>query len=113
MLFDIKKVKICVFVPENSLDDVRNAVCRAGAGVIGNYSYCTSASKTTGTFLPNDKANPAIGESGKLEVLSENKLEFICETEKVKSVILELRKAHPYEEPEIDIFPLLDENDFK
>lgn len=30
----------------------------------------------------------------------------------VKKVISELRRVHPYEEPAIDIIPLLDENNF-
>ena len=33
--------------------------------------------------------------------------------EKVKNVIKELRNAHPYEEPAIDIIPLIDESEFK
>lgn len=33
--------------------------------------------------------------------------------ENVKKVITKLRKAHPYEEPAIDIIPLIDEDFFK
>lgn len=33
--------------------------------------------------------------------------------QKVKNVLFELRKTHPYEEPAIDIIPLLNESDFK
>ena len=33
--------------------------------------------------------------------------------ENVKNVITKLRKVHPYEEPAIDIIPLLDEENFK
>ena len=39
MLVEIKKVKIFVFVPIENVVDVRNAMCEAGAGVIGNYSF--------------------------------------------------------------------------
>lgn len=112
MVFDVKRVKIFVTVPQKSVTKVRNAVCKAGAGVIGNYSFCTSSTKATGTFLPNEKANPFLGEKGKLEIVEEEKLEFVCEVSKVKNVIKALRKAHPYEEPAIDIVPLLDEDCF-
>ena len=44
---------------------------------------------------------------------TEEKLEVICSINKVKDVISVLRKVHPYEEPAIDIIPLLDENSFK
>lgn len=112
MQFNIKRVKIFVTIPLENVGDVRKAVCEAGAGVIGNYSYCTSSTKSTGTFKPNDKANPYIGKNNNLEFVEEETLEFICDVDKVKNVLTKLRKAHPYEEPAIDIFPLMDENLF-
>lgn len=111
MNIDIKKVKIFVTIPTESLEAVRNAVCDAGAGIIGNYSYCTFSGEGIGTFVPNEKANAYIGESGKLEFVKEIKLEFICDLSVVRSVLKALRDAHPYEEPAIDIVPLIDEND--
>lgn len=112
MQYNIERVKIFVTIPIENVDEVRNAVCKAGAGVIGNYSYCTSSTKSTGTFKPNDKANPYIGKSDNLEFVDEETLEFICDVEKVKKVLTELRKSHPYEEPAIDIYPLIDEKYF-
>ncbi len=108
MNIEVKKVKIFVTIPSENTSEVRNAVCKAGAGVIGNYTYCTTCCKSVGTFMPNDKANPYIGESNKLEFVDEDKLEFICDIEKVKEVVKKLRKVHPYEEPAIDIVPLID-----
>lgn len=112
MHFNIERVKIFVTVPLENVVDVRNAVCEAGAGVIGNYSYCTSSTRSTGTFKPNDKANPYVGKNNNLEFVEEETMEFICDVDKVKKVLTELRKVHPYEEPSIDIFPLMDENFF-
>lgn len=112
MKFDVKRVKIFVTIPLGCVEKVRDAVCDAGAGVIGNYSYCTSSTKSEGTFLPNDKANPHIGKRGKLEFVDEEKLEFVCDVENVKKVVMRLREVHPYEEPAIDIVPLIDENCF-
>ena len=43
MNININKVKIYVTVPSESLEKVRNAMCDAGAGIIGNYIYCTSS----------------------------------------------------------------------
>ncbi len=112
MNFEIKRVKIFVTIPIEDVEKVRTAVCREGAGVIGDYDYCTSSVKSVGTFRPNEKANPYIGTQNKLEFVEEEKLEFICDVEKVKQVIKKLREVHPYEEPAIDIYPLLDEKDF-
>jgi len=113
MNFDIKRVKIFVTIPLKNVDSVRNAVCNAGAGIIGNYSFCTSSTKSLGTFKPNDNANPFIGKKNNLEYVEEETLEFVCDVDKVKNVLLELRKAHPYEEPAIDIYPLIDEKYFE
>lgn len=113
MKIDIKKVKIFVTVPEYYTEKVRNAVCNAGAWIIGEYSFCSTCVKSVGTFMPNDNANPYIWEKNKLEFVEEDKIEFICDIEKAKHVISELRKIHPYEEPAIDIVPLIDENDLE
>lgn len=69
MLIDIKKVKIIVTVPLKNVEDVRKAMCEAGAGVIGNYSFCTTATKSIGTFIPNENAKPHIGKKANLNLL--------------------------------------------
>lgn len=112
MNIKINRVKIFVTTPKENVSDVRNAMCEAGAGIIGDYSYCTSSVKSIGTFKPNDNANPYIGENNKLEFVEEEKLEIVCDVGIVKKVIAKLREVHPYEEPAIDIVPLLDEEDF-
>ena len=112
MNLNINKVKIIVTIPTENVEEVRNAICEAGAGIIGNYTYCSMSTKCIGTFKPNDNANPYIGENNKLEFVEEEKLEVVCDVNNVKKVILKLREVHPYEEPAIDIIPLLDEEDF-
>lgn len=112
MNININRVKIFVTIPLENVEEVRNAVCETGAGIIGNYNYCTSSTKSIGTFKPNDNANPYIGKNNKLEFVEEEKLEFVCDIDKVKTVISRLRKVHPYEEPAIDIIPLIDEDNF-
>lgn len=87
-------------------------MCASGAGVIGNYTYCSTSTKCIGWFKPADDANPYIGKNNKLEFVEEEKLEVVCDINNVKRVIYKLRKGHPYEKPAIDIIPLLDENIF-
>lgn len=109
MNIDVKKVKIHVTVPSENTQEVRNAICEEGAGVIGNYSYCTITTKCKGTFKPLDNANPYIGEKNKLEIVDEEKIEAICDINILKRVLKRLREVHPYEEPAISIIPLIDE----
>ena len=113
MNFNIKYVKIYVTIPEGKTDEIRESICKAGAGQIGtNYTDCTCTIKCVGTFKPINNAKPYIGKKNELEFVSEEKLEVICKVENVKNVIKVLRSVHPYEEPAIDIVPLLDEKDF-
>ena len=108
----INRVKICVTIPEDDVSKVRDAICAAGAGVIGNYKFCSMATKCLGTFIPIEGANPHIGSVGDLEFVKEEKLEVVCDTDLVNKIIRVLREVHPYEEPAIDIIPLIDENCF-
>ena len=71
------------------------------------------STKCVGTFKPTDDANPYIGKKNNLEFVDEEKLEVVCDVKKVKKVISTLRKVHPYEEPAIDIIPLIEENYFE
>lgn len=112
MNININRVKIIITIPIESVNEVRNAICEVGAGIIGNYTYCSMSTKCIGTFKPNDNANPYIGENNKLEFVEEEKLEVVCDVNNVKNVISKLREVHPYEEPAIDIIPLLDEENF-
>ena len=112
MNIEINKVKIIVTIPIENVDEVRNVICEAGAGVIGNYTHCSMSTKCVGTFKPTDEANPYIGERNNLEFVEEEKLEVVCDVNIVKNVISKLREVHPYEEPAIDIIPLIDENFF-
>ena len=113
MNFNIKRVEIITTVPLEIVEDVRKAMCDAGGGVIGNYNNCSMSTKCVGTFEPNEDANPYIGKKNKLEYVQEEKLEVICDIENVKKVITKLREIHPYEEPAINIIPLLEEDDFE
>lgn len=111
MKFDVKKVKIIVTVPVENSEEVRSAICDEGAGIIGNYTDCTISTKCIGTFKPLDDANPYIGEKNKLEFVEEEKLEVRCDIGIVKRILKRLREVHPYEEPAIDIIPLIEEDD--
>ena len=113
MNINVNKVKIIVTIPIENVEEVRNAMCEAGAGIIGNYTHCSMSTKCIGTFKPNEEANPYIGENNKMEFVEEEKLELVCDIKNVKNAISRLREVHPYEEPAIDIIPLMDESNFQ
>jgi hypothetical protein len=102
----VKNVKIVVFAPESHTDIVRDAIGKAGAGNVGNYSYCSFSSKGIGRFKPGEGAHPAIGEVGKFESVEEERIEVTCGRDKAKDVIRAIKKVHPYEEVALDVYPL-------
>jgi len=99
-------VKIVVFVPETHADAVREAMGKAGAGKIGNYTHCSFSSQGIGRFKPEEGAHPAVGKIGKLESVREERIEAVCERKILQDVITAIKKAHPYEEVALDIYPL-------
>lgn len=105
------KVKLVTFVPIENSDEVRKAIGAAGAGIIGEYSFCSFSVRGTGRFIPSDTANPHIGQTGKFEAVQEERIEVVCEQSGAKAVLAAIRKVHPYEEVAFDIYPLIDENE--
>ena len=99
--------KLVVFVPPEQLEKVRSAAFSAGAGQIGDYSGCSFTVEGTGSFLPGEGASPAIGQTGKNEMVREVRLELSVTKQTLDPVLLEIRKIHPYEEPAIDIYSLV------
>lgn len=102
-------VKVVVTVPQTHAHALRKVIGDAGSGIIGNYSHCSFSSKGVGRFLPIKGASPAIGKIGELEEVIEERIEFTCEHEKLKTVLSVIRDVHPYEEPVIDVYQLLNE----
>ncbi len=98
--------KIVVFVPVDSAEKVRQALGNAGAGFIGNYSHCSFSTAGTGRFLPGEQTKPYIGEQGVMEAVDEIRIETIVPDFLVKKVVTAMLKAHPYEEPAFDLYPV-------
>jgi len=101
-----KLVKIVVYTPSSHVEQVREALCEAGAGHIGNYSHCTFQTAGTGTFLPLAGTKPFLGEIGQLEYAAECRLETIVPQSLSKQVLSAMLLAHPYEEAAYDVYPL-------
>ena len=108
MLKESDYVKIVVAVPRQSAGKIRQALGKAGAGQQGKYKYCSGSYKATGRFIPQTGSYPAIGQTGKLEEVEEEIITAICHKNLVKKIVAAIKKAHPYEEPPIDIILRLD-----
>ena len=99
--------KICVYVPENSVEKVKSALFKAGAGRIGNYDSCCWQTEGIGQFRPLDGSDPTIGSLGEIERVKEVKIELVCVDEFVQDAIQAMKVAHPYETPAFDVWELV------
>ena len=97
--------KIKVTVPLALADKVRDALGEAGAGRFNKYDFCSFMYQVKGRFRPLEGANPAIGKVGGIEEVDEMCIECVCHKDILRDVVEALIKAHPYEEPAIDILP--------
>jgi dinuclear metal center YbgI/SA1388 family protein len=98
--------KLYTYVPEGHLEKVRDAVFRAGAGNISNYSECSFTCPGTGTFKPGAGTEPFSGTVGERKNEKETKLEVIFPAYLEKQVMRALLEAHPYEEVAHEIITL-------
>jgi hypothetical protein len=102
-----KLYKIFVTTPESHTDTIINAMSEAGAGKVGNYTHCAFITKGYGNYMPNNDANPFIGEVGKMNRETEDKIEMICPKEKLEAVVQAIKNIHPYETPTIDVIEIM------
>ena len=101
------RVKLEIYIPASHMDALREALCSAGAGIVGNYDSVLSYSVVTGNWRPLPGANPHDGEVGKLSEGEEYKVETYCLAENLERTRAAIKAAHPYEEPVINAVPLL------
>lgn len=97
---------LCFHVPQTHLESVKEAIFSAGAGVMGHYSHCCWQVLGQGQFKPLPGSDPFIGKTNQIEMVAEYKVETVCEDHCIHEVIQALKKAHPYETPSFQIWPL-------
>jgi dinuclear metal center YbgI/SA1388 family protein len=104
-------MKLVVFVPVEHTGTLLDALYAAGAGEIGNYSQCSFRVEGKGTFKPNARANPVIGQSGgPMEEVEENRVEVIFPAYLKNQILAAMRKGHVYEEVAHYLTALSNEN---
>lgn len=99
--------KLEIFIPESHLDALREALLSVDAGHIGRYDGCLSFSPVTGCWRPLGGAKPYIGETGQYSMEGELKVEVTCLRKKAAQTVEAVKRVHPYEEPVINVIPLL------
>ena len=99
--------KLEIFVPPEAFAPVRQALFSVDAGHIGNYDRCLSWSPVKSCWRPLEGTRPYLGQEGELQEAQELKVEVSCKGERLEETLRAIRAAHPYEEPVINVIPLL------
>jgi hypothetical protein len=102
----MKYCKLEFYVPVNFVEEVKFAVFAAGAGKLGNYDNCCWQTSGSGQFRPLPGSAPFIGSQEKVEAVEEIKVELLCPEDKIRDAIAALKKAHPYETPAYQYYPV-------
>jgi dinuclear metal center YbgI/SA1388 family protein len=104
-------VKLVVFVPSGYEEKMTRALDDAEAGQIGSYRLCTFKARGEGTFIPQAGSHPFVGEIGRIERVSEWRLEVLTRRVYVDDLVEKIRQAHPYEEMAYDVYPVENPSD--
>jgi hypothetical protein len=99
--------KLCFFIPETHVEQVKQALFNKGAGRIGLYDHCSWQVMGEGQFKPLEGSEPFLGAMNKIETVVEYKVEMVCEESLIKDVVKELIKTHPYQEPAYEIYQII------
>lgn len=103
------EVKIEIYIPEEYIIKLRDELNKLAVLKIGDYDNVMSMTNVQGYWRPCAGSNPFNGEVGRICKGEECKVEIRCKTEYVKSAIKVIRKIHPYEEPVINIIPIIND----
>ena len=106
---NFKKVKIEIFIPAEYTNKLREGLNNIGALGVGNYDNVMSITKIKGYWRPLSGANPFDGTVGKISEADEDKIEFSTDIKNIENIIKTVKEIHPYEEPVINIIPLLND----
>lgn len=102
--------KLVTFAPVGQAEHVRNALFKAGAGEIGNYTNCSFTTTGSGSYKGNENSNPTKGKKGEIHFEEEAEIIVTYQKHLEKKLLKGLFKAHPYEEVAYEITTLENTN---
>ncbi|MFO7978193.1 MAG: Nif3-like dinuclear metal center hexameric protein [Bacteroidales bacterium] len=98
--------KLVVFCPVAHAHLVREAIFKAGAGHIGEYSSCSFNVQGSGSFRAGQQANPFVGKINELHFEPEERIETVFPAYLENNILQAMLKSHPYEEVAYDVYSL-------
>jgi dinuclear metal center YbgI/SA1388 family protein len=102
--------KLVTYVPLSHAATVRDALFKAGAGQVGDYSECSFNAEGTGTFKAGQGTNPYVGQPGEQHHEAETRIETIYPAHLESKILMALFLNHPYEEVAYDLYNLTNQH---
>lgn len=102
--------KLVTYVPLSHAAAVRNALFKAGAGQIGDYSECSFNAEGTGTFKAGQGTDPYVGQPGEQHHEAETRIETVYPAHLESKLLMALFLNHPYEEVAYDLYNLTNQH---
>lgn len=99
--------KVAVSVPTEHLDRLMDAIDGVMGPLYPGYRRCFSMTDTVGTWVPEEGSDPFIGDVGKVATVKETRIEFAVRDEDLERVLRTIDRMHPYEEPAVDVIPMI------
>ena len=99
--------KVATCIPKRFLDPLMDEVTASVSPLYGGYDRCFSYWPVTGTWRPLEGSRPFLGRIGEIEAAEEYRIEFAVREEDLGAAVAAIRRIHPYEEPAIDIIPMI------
>lgn len=100
-------LKVAVSVPESHLQAVMDALDGVVNPIYPGYDHVFSWWPVKGCWRPLEGSSPYDGRIGEITVADEVRLEFAVKKEDLGAAVEAVRRAHPYEEPAIDVIPMI------
>jgi len=103
--------KVTVNVPEEYAEELMDRLNDVIDPIYPGYDRTFTLYPVTGTWRPLEGSSPFKGTIGVIEKADEIRLEFVVKGKDVRSAVVMIKSVHPYEEPAIDVTPVICGND--
>lgn len=99
--------KIGVNIPLGTEQGFMDAVNEVMGPLYPGYDRCFCWWTVEGTWRPLEGSDPYQGTVGEIERAQETRIEFAVRGEDLEAVVRRIAEVHPYEEPAIDVIPMV------
>lgn len=99
--------KISFTVPKEFKDAIMDEINASMEQIYPGYDRVFSVAAVEGTWRSLEGSNPYIGSVGEVSVEEELRIDFAVKEKDLKNVISAIVRIHPYEEPAIDVIPMM------